>query len=127
MKVYKVLLRENRHLISAFIAERKAVVRYRKNIPTRPKIKGSLLAAFRTLRDAQFFGSGPGYCVYLAEAKVSREDRIPDCRDVSFMNVEDSWSKDNRLSKKKAYWPQGTVLCTEITILERIDQEEVNK
>jgi hypothetical protein len=99
-------------------------VRYQIGIPTKPKVKGTLLTAYRTLEDArQFVRDYAPKVIYRAEAKISRAKFVAKCRyfiDLDYA-IEDCWDPKRKAPiGLESGWPEGTVFCTEITLLERV-------
>jgi len=128
MKVYKVVFLYNEEegmYRSAIIADEEFDLLYKVGEPTHPPMSfpKAKLFAFRELDDAKKFLGGLSSnlrTIFLAEAKPARNHRrfIP-CHIVN-RTVKRYWNNDHFNFLDVTPIPEGTILCDEITLLEKV-------
>jgi len=126
MKVYKVVRQGNNGLFSAIVNADNVCLRYAPGLITRPKIEGSLIAAFKTPHRATSFSGCNCWAgdlqVWEAEAVVSRGG-VAICvvpTDLSADFAKDIWEKTRRSTEFRAQWPEDTVFCKGLTLTQRV-------
>jgi hypothetical protein len=128
MNVYKVVRPVDGRLLSSVACEPPFELEYGIGEATYPpeEFPDAWPLAFDDLDDAIRFAARNGGKIYQAEATRTKSVDSLCAIATSASELSTFWSRDDIASRFESYAPAGTVLCSDITLLEEIKPSKLN-
>lgn len=130
MIAYKVLRNKSEKLFSCQNFKKGVSIEYKLRIRNKPKIKGSLLIVFKTLKAAKIFKKiwiNSPYEIWKVE--IDKRNKLPICRlqverELSNYLISLFW-KGKRTFIGLALWPKNSVGAKWVKLIKKIPYEQI--